>query len=220
MWTKDERNFLKKLNTPYKIQQHLDDLIYNPVDDALSPRWVMLTGDGHCLEGGLLAAAALEYHGHLPLMVNLQAEDDDHHAFTVYKVKTGWGSLSKSNTNLLRGRDPVFKNVRELVMSYFDFYFNLQGSKSLYSYSNPINLNRYNHLNWRTTDENLKNIGISFNDLKHHELVDHKFLKRLPKVSKRIMDACFLGADPEGLFRVDLTSSDEYLSVSDDSQIS
>lgn len=201
MWTKDERNFLKSLNTPEKIQKHLDDLIYNPEDDALSPRWVMLTGDGHCLEGGLLAAAALEYQGFDPLMINLQAEDDDHHAITVFKTRTGWGSLSKSNTNLLRGRDPVYRNVRELVMSYFDFYFNLQGKKALYSYSNPINLNRYNHLNWRTTDENLKDLGISFNDLEHYELVDRKVLKKLPKVSQKIMDACFLGSNPDGLYQ-------------------
>lgn len=202
MWTKEEIQFLKKLNTPEKIQCHLDGLIYNSNDDAISPRYVMLTGDGHCLEGGLLAACALELQGHQPLMVNLQAENDDHHVVTVYKTKTGWGSLSKSNTTLLRGRDPVYRNVRELVMSYFEFYFNLAGEKSLYAYSDPINLNRYNHLSWRTTDDNLKDLGISFNDVVHYELVDHKHLRKLPRASKSLKDACFLGADQDGLYRV------------------
>jgi hypothetical protein len=201
MWTSSEKDFLKTLKTPEKIQFYLDELIYNPSDDAISPRYVMMTGDGHCLEGGLLAACALELQGHLPLMVNLQAEDDDHHVITVYKTRHGWGSLSKSNTALLRGRDPVYRNVRELVMSYFEFYFNLKGEKSLYAYSDPINLNRYNHLEWRTTDNNLIGLGISFNDVVHFELATHKTLKQLPRASKLLQSACFLGADPDGLYQ-------------------
>jgi hypothetical protein len=202
MWTPSEKKFLKALSTPEKIQTYLDDIVYNAVDDAVSPRYVMMTHDGHCLEGGLLAACALELQGHPPLMVSLMAEEDDHHVLTVFKTKTGWGSLSKSNTTLLRGRDPVYSSIRELVMSYFEFYFNVQGNKSLYAYSNPINLNNYNHWNWRTSDENLVGLGISFNDVTHYELVDHKLLKKLPKVRAKIKDACFLGADPDGLYQI------------------
>ena len=121
MWNKDERNILKSLSTPERIQIYLDNLAYNPADDAASPRMIMLSQDAHCFEGGLLAAAALEYHGHPPLMVSLQAEHDDHHVLAVYKGKSGWGCIAKSNTTLLRGRDPVYRNIRELVMSYFDF---------------------------------------------------------------------------------------------------
>jgi hypothetical protein len=161
----------------------------------------MLTQDAHCLEGGLLAAAALEFHGEKPLMVSLQAENDDHHVITIYKGVHGWGSLSKSNTTLLRGRDPVYSSVHELVMSYFEFYFNVKGKKSLYAYSNPINLNRYNHWEWRTTEENLVELGRSFGDLTHYELMDLKELKKLPKVHPILKEACFLGADAEGLFK-------------------
>lgn len=201
MWTPFERNFLKRLNTPEKIQRYLDQLDYNPCDDAISPRYVMITNDGHCLEGGLLAACALELQGHPPLMVNLQAQNDDHHAVTVYKTKTGWGCVSKSNTALLRGRDPVYRDVRELVMSYFDFYFNLDGEKALFAYSQPINLNRYNHLEWRTTDDNLVEMGMSFNDCPHQRLLDKKVLKKLPRASSKVMEACFLGSDPDGLYK-------------------
>jgi hypothetical protein len=201
MWTKSEKAFLKHLNSPERIQSYLDALDYNPVEDAISPRYVMMTGDGHCLEGGFLAAAVLEYHGYLPLMVDLQAENDDHHVITVYKTKHGWGSFSKSNTTTLRGRDPIYSSVRELVMSYFEFYFNLKGEKSLYAYTNPINLNKYNRWNWRTSDENLVDLGRSFNDLVHYEVVDQKLLKSLPRASSKIIEACFLGANPDGHFK-------------------
>jgi hypothetical protein len=201
MWTRDERHFLRKLNSPEKIQATIDGLIYNCVEDAASPRYIMMTGDGHCFEGGLLAAAALEFHGYPPLMVDLQAEDDDHHVLTVFKTKYGWGSISKSNTALLRGRDPVYRSVRELVMSYFDFYFNLRGEKSLYAYTDPINLNRFNSWNWRTSDENLKEMGIAFNDLNHYEIVQKGILKNLPKASQNLKNSCFLGSDLSGLYQ-------------------
>jgi hypothetical protein len=201
MWTPSERRFLRSLNTPHRIQNFLDELDYNPIDDAASPRYILLTRDAHCLEGGLLAAAALEFQGLRPLMVSLQAENDDHHVITVYKGHNGWGSISKSNTTLLRGRDPIYKSIRELVMSYFEFYFNLNGQKSLYAYSDPIDLNKYNSWGWRTTDDNLVELGKSFNDIDHFELIGQKELKRLPKVKKSLIDACFLGANQDGLYQ-------------------
>lgn len=201
MWTPSERKILRSLSHPYKIQHFLDELDYNPSDDAASPRYILLTKDAHCLEGGLLAAAALEFHGVKPLMVSLQAERDDHHVITVFKGKHGWGSISKSNTTLLRGRDPIYKSIRELVMSYFEFYFNLRGQKSLYAYSNPINLNNFNQWNWRTTDDNLVEMGKSFNDIVHYELIDQKDLMKLPRVNEGLIEACFLGANQDGLFK-------------------
>lgn len=201
MWTPSERKFLRSLKTPWKIQHYLDGLAYNSADDAASPRYVMLSEDAHCLEGGLLAACALEFLDYKPMMVSLQAECDDHHVITVYKGPKGWGSISKSNTTLLRGRDPIYSSIRELVMSYFEFYFNTEGRKSLYAYSNPINLNRYNAWDWRTTDENLLELGQSFSDIVHYELIDQKVLKKLPAVGSILMDACFLGADVSGLYR-------------------
>lgn len=201
MWTSSERRFLRSLNTPLKIQDYLDSLIYNPVNAAASPRYIMMTGDGHCFEGGLLAAAALEFQGHKPLMVDLIGYNDDHHVITVYKTSTGWGSLAKSNTTLLRGRSPFYRSVRELVMSYFDLYFNTKGQLSLYAYSDPINLNRYNHWNWRTSDENLEPMGMSFNELPHFELATQRELRNFPKVKQHLIDACFLGADQSGLYQ-------------------
>jgi len=195
MWTPSERRFLRSLNTPFKLQSFLDDLVYNNHDSATSPRYVMMSKDAHCLEGGLLAAATIELWGYRPLMISLQAENDDHHVITVYKGKKGWGSFSKSNTTLLRGRDPVYSNVRELVMSYFDFYFNLKGQKSLYAYSLPINLNHYNQWDWRTSDEDLNGLGKSFNGVIHYEILTQKELKALPRVNPQILKASYLGAN-------------------------
>lgn len=200
-WTPEEKRFLRKLNTMDKIQAHVDQLVYNPTDHASSPRWVMITNEGHCFEGGMFAAAALEMHGHKPLMVDLVAINDDHHVLTVFKTDTGWGSIAKSNTTLLTGRQPFFRNVRELVMSYFPFYFNTKRQLALYSYSDPINLNRFNKWNWRTTDNDLMEMGMSFNDLVHYELISLQKLKSLPRVPKKLLDACILGADASGLYR-------------------
>lgn len=200
-WTPSERRFLRSLNTPDKIQDYINCLVYNPTDHAFSPRWVMITGEGHCFEGGLLAAAAMEFHGHKPLMVDLMAEDDDHHVITVYKTDTGWGSISKTNTTMLGSRTPLYRDIRELVMSYFDFYFNLKGKLALFGYSNPINLNRYNKWQWRTTDEDLMEMGMSFSDVDHFQIISPAKIKKLRAVHHRVKDACFLGSDPNGLYK-------------------
>lgn len=202
MFSPSEKRFLRSLNTPDKIQAYVSQLVYNPTDHASSPRWVMITGEGHCFEGGLIAAAALELQGHKPLMINLTAENDDNHVLTIYKAQTGWGSISKSNTTLLGGRRPYYSNIRELVMSYFDFYFNSNGQLSLHAYSTPINLNDYNSWEWRTTDNDLLEMGMSFGDRPHHEIVCPKKIKKLTRVEKKIQNACFLGSDPSGLFKV------------------
>jgi len=201
MWTSEEKSFLQSLNTPEKIQLYLNSLEYNPVNSSLSARYVLMSGDAHCLEGGFVALAALELQGHKPLMVSLLGHHDDHHVIAVYKGKNGWGSVSKSNTTLLRGRDPVYRDIRELVMSYFDFYFNLKGEKALYAYSNPINLNHFKEWDWRRGEEDLVGLGESFCDITHYEIVSQNELKKLPLATKLIQDACFLGADVSGFYK-------------------
>lgn len=200
MWTQDEEQFLRSLSSPAKIQIYLDQLIYNPSDFSTSPRYVMMTQDAHCFEGCLFAAAALELQGHKPLLVHFQAHNDDYHTITVYREKTGWGAISKSNTTLLAGRKPFYRTIRELVMSYFDFYFNTEGHLSLYAYTAPINLNKYNHWDWRRSDDDLLELGKIFSQLPHFETTDLSSLKKSSQVTKRVMDACFLGADPDGLY--------------------
>jgi hypothetical protein len=158
-WTSEETRFLKSLYNPDKIQSFLDSIEYNPDYTSRSPRWVIKTGTAHCFEGALFAAAALQLFGNKPLIVDMLAEDDDDHVIAVFKVDGYWGAVAKSNFTSLRFREPVYRSVRELVMSYFDFFFNTNGFKSLRSYSLPFDLSFYESENWATTDEDLEYIG-------------------------------------------------------------
>ena len=179
-WSKKELKILDDLDSPEKVQVYLDRLAYNPKNEVSSPRIVMRTKKAHCLEGCLLAAAALEHHGHRPLLINLLAHNDDHHVLAVYKTKTGWGSVSKSNTALLAGRLPYYKNIRELVMSYFDFYFNTKREYSLLAYSQLISLKRYQKWQWQTTEEDLWDLGVLFTEVPHHKILNLRELKKIP----------------------------------------
>ncbi len=201
MWTPSEEKFFHSLHSPIKIQRYLDDLTYNPENSLASPRYVMMTESAHCLEACLVAASALEFLGYSPLLVNLLAHDDDHHALTLYQTKTGWGSLTKSNTTLLGGRLPYYQSVRELVMSYFAFYFNSANKYSLLSFTKPINLNDYNHWDWRTSDHDLWAMGIKLTENPKEKILSLKELKKIPPVTNRLKEACFYGADLDGLYK-------------------
>ena len=158
-WTKDEVGFLKTLNNPDKIQFFLDSIDYNPDYECRSPRWVMKKRSAHCFEGALFAAAALQYIGYKPLIVDMLAENDDDHVIAVFKENGHWGAVAKSNFTSLRFREPVYRSLRELIMSYFDFFFNIYGEKSLRSYSLPLDLTQFESLHWTSTDDDLEYIG-------------------------------------------------------------
>ena len=144
-WTKDEITFLKTLTDPDKIQGFLDSIDYNPNYECRSPRWVIRKRSAHCFEGALFAAAALEFLGYKPLIVDMKSFNDDDHVIAVFTENGHWGAVAKSNFTSLRYREPVYRSLRELIMSYFDFYFNLNGDKSLRSYSLPLDLSVYNN---------------------------------------------------------------------------
>ena len=200
-WTKDEISFLKTINDPDKIQGFLDSIEYNPKYECRSPRWVIRKKSAHCFEGALFAAAALQYIGHEPLIIDMKSFNDDDHVIAVFKVDNHWGSVAKSNFTSLRFREPVYRSIRELVMSYFDFYFNLAGDKSLRSFSLPLNLNQYNSQNWTTTDEDLEFIGDKLEQMRHYPVVNEKMIKNLKKASDLMLRAGMLGSNVEGLFK-------------------
>ena len=200
-WSKEEIKFLKTLDNPDKIQRYLDSIEYNPNYECRSPRHVIKKGLAHCFEGALFAAAALRFIGHKPLLVDMLAENDDDHVIAVFKERGHWGAVAKSNFTSLRYREPVYRSIRELVMSYFDFYFNLNGDKSLRSYSVPLNLTRFDRLNWATTDEDLEYIGNSLESLRHFPVADKVMIEKLYKASESMMQAGLLGSKAEGLFK-------------------
>jgi len=200
-WTKDEIKFLKTMSNPDRIQGFLDSLDYNPVYECRSPRWVIRKRSAHCFEGALFAAAALQYNGHKPLIVDLKAYNDDDHVITIFKEDDHWGAVAKSNFTSLRYREPVYRSLRELVMSYFDFYFNLDRDKSLRSYSLPLDLTIYDARRWTTTDDDLEYIGDKLEQIHHFPVVDEMMIKKLKRASSIMLEAGMLGSNPEGLFK-------------------
>ncbi len=200
-WTSEERKLLKLLNTPNKIQVFLDSLEYNPAYECRSPRWVMKKRSAHCFEGALFAAAALQFIGYKPLIVDMRAVNDDDHVIAVFTENGFWGAVAKSNFTSLRFREPVYRSLRELIMSYFDFFFNIDGYKSLRSYSMPFNLTKFESRSWATTDEDLEYIGDKIESLYHFPVVTKKMIRKLYPASDSMMKAGLLGSKAEGLFK-------------------
>jgi hypothetical protein len=200
-WTTDEKKFLDTLSDPDKIQAFLDSIDYNPNYECRSPRWVIKKRSAHCFEGALFAAATLQYHGYKPLIVDMKSQNDDDHVLAVFKEDDHWGSIGKSNFTSLRYREPVYRDLRELIMSYFDFYFNTAGYKSLRSYSIPLDLTIFDDRKWSTTDDDLEYIGDKLESLHHYPVVTEKMIRNLKIASPTMLNAGLLGSNPEGLFK-------------------
>ena len=198
-----ERMPLLKLNfkNPHDVQLYLNGIRYKSDPGTISPGEVMRRGEANCFEGALFAAAALKSLGHRPVIVDMIAVNDDDHVIAVFKQNGFYGAVAKSNTTLLRFREPVYRTLRELVMSYFDFYFNTNGQKSLRSYSNLVDLSRFDSDGWMTTAENLDYIGDYLNTVKHHEILDARYRRALSYAEDDLIAVCFSGANEEGLYK-------------------
>lgn len=190
--TKAELIILKKLSTPIKIQDYLDSLPINWEKNGetyMSIRRVLREKKMHCLEGAFLAGVALWLNGEKPLLMDLKTNgSDDDHVVTLYKRNGYWGAISKTNHATLRFRDPVYKTLRELTLSYFHEYFdNRTGKKVLLSYSKPINLKRFG-TKWITTEENLFYIMEAIDDSPHLKVYPRKnakFIRRADKMEQK-----------------------------------
>jgi hypothetical protein len=183
--TKDELVTLRKLNTPIKIQDYLDSLPINfekGGETCMSPRRVLREKKAHCIEGAMLAAAALMFAGEKPLLLDLKTlPSDDEHVVALYKRNGRWGAISKTNHATVRFRDPIYKTIRELAASYFHEYFlNSTGVKTLRSYSGPINMNRFGTA-WITAEEDLWDIANGLDDVPHFVLFPAENTKYLRK---------------------------------------
>jgi hypothetical protein len=149
----------------------------------------------------LFAAAALSFNGHKPLLVDMKSFNDDDHVIAVFKEDGHWGAVAKSNFTTLRYREPVYRSLRELIMSYFDFYFNIYGDKSLRAYSLPLDLTIYNSRSWSTTDEDLEYIGDKLEQLHHFDIVTKRMIRKLKVASETMMKAGMLGSNEAGLYK-------------------
>lgn len=184
-YTKEEISLFKKLVTPAKIQDYLNSISFNfekRGQTCFSPREVIKNKTAHCTEGAIFACAVLEYHGYKPYIMDLRSTFkpyDYDHVVAVYKKDGFFGAISKTNHAVLRYREPVYKTIRELVMSYFHEYFLDSGKKTLREYSELLNLNKFNKLKWRTTTEHLFEIPAYLDDIKHHKILTIKQIKNL-----------------------------------------
>ena len=188
---------LRALKTPERIQRFLDsESGYNkePDGDTIrSPRRVLRDRVAHCLEGALFAAAALRSQGFPPLLMDLEAVRDDDHVLAVFRQRDRWGAIAKSNYSGLRFREPVYRSLRELAMSYFEHYFNLRREKTLRRYSRPVNLSRFDRIGWMTAEEDLWTVSEHLVVIPHVPLLSNGQHRRLSRVDARLFEAGKLG---------------------------
>jgi len=192
-FTSSELRKLRSLKTPYGIQRHLDDMPYHLADTAWSPRRVLRENTSHCLEGAIFAAAALRANGFPPLIVDFEAERDTDHVVAVYRMDGHWGAIAKSNFTGCRFREPVHRNLRELALSYFNLYFNMQRQRTLRTFSRPVNLSRFDHLEWMTTGKPVWFIVTYLFEIHHYRLIPRRIVPRLNRVDDRLFQAECLG---------------------------
>ncbi|MDB5204779.1 MAG: hypothetical protein JWP09_807 [Candidatus Taylorbacteria bacterium] len=186
--TKSELAILRRLNTPIKIQNFIDDIPTNFELDGetnKSPRRTLRENKAHCLEGALLAALALWINGHKPLIMDMKSTDNDvDHVIAPFKINGYWGCVSKTNHATIRYRDPVYKTIRELAMSYFhEWFMDVDGTKTLRSFSEPYDLRKFKK-NWITEEKDLWEISELLDSLKHFKVAPEKNIKMV-----RVADA-------------------------------
>lgn len=183
---RDERKILRALDAPWKIQDFLNATPTNHEpegDTCLSPRRVLREKRAHCMEGAMLAAAALRFHGEPPLVVDMMGTpDDSDHVIAVYRKRGHWGAISKTNHSVLRYREPVYRTIRELMMSYFHEYSSqATGKKTLRSYSAPVDLSRFDRLGWMTREDDVWEIPEYLADVRHVPLLTRAQIAALRK---------------------------------------
>lgn len=175
------------------MQKFLDDLPYNLAITARSPRNVLRDRTASCLEGAIFGAAALRVLGFPPLIFDLEAEHDTDHVVAIYKIDNCWGAIAKSNFTGCRYREPVYRSLRELALSYFNIYFNLRFERTLRRFSRPLNLARFDSLGWMTTDKPIWFIAEHLCEIPHTALISRTQARRLTRVDLRTVRAEMLG---------------------------
>ncbi|HTC92733.1 MAG TPA: hypothetical protein VK699_04675 [Terriglobales bacterium] len=192
-FTARELRTLRALRTPAGIQKFIDGMEYHLAGTAWSPRLVLRERTCHCLEGAIFAAAALRVIGFPPLLLDFEAVNDTDHVIAVFQIDGHWGALAQSNYSGCRYREPVYRSLRELAMSYFEDYFNLRCERTMRTYSKPVNLARFDKRNWMTTEKPVWFIPEYLVDIPHTRLLTPRMIKRLARVDLRSKGAALYG---------------------------
>lgn len=189
-----EIRFLRSLTPAWRIQKFLDEIDYDVhAEGCRSPRRVMRERKAQCLDGALFAAAALRVQGHRPLLFDLEAEHDDDHVVAIFRQNGAWGAIARSNYSGLRFREPIYRTLRELALSYFESYFNLRRQKSLRRYSGPVDLRRFDAESWMTSEQEQRYIAEYLVDIPHRDLLTPAMRRDLAPVDRRLFEAGKLG---------------------------
>lgn len=184
--TAREARQLRSLTPPIRLQRFLDQLDYDVAGGSCrSPRRALREHRVQCLDGALLAAAALRLQGQPALLFDLEAVQDDDHVLALFKSGGCWGAVGRSNYAGLRYREPVHRTLRELAVSYFDEYFNLRGERTLRRYSRPVSLRPFDALDWMTSEHDLWPIAEHLVHVRHWSLLTPAQERRLARVDRR-----------------------------------
>ena len=202
--SKEERKQIKTLDTPVAIQDWLNTIPYSDDEFYRCPLRVLRDRKGHCFDGALFAAATLRLAGYPPLLVELIPNDrDDDHMLAVFKRDHCWGAVAQSNFSGLRYREPVYRSMRELVMSYFEDFFNPLGEKTMRGYRGPFNLSVFDSLNWMVSDDLLDELADGMDRYRIFPVISKEMEASLAPVDKRSLQAGLMGSIPAGLFKVE-----------------
>ncbi len=180
--TSSEMAILVRLRTPEKIQDYISSLKSNKElagDTCLSVREVLRQDHAHCIEAAFVAAAALWINGQPPLLMDMKAKGDCDHVVTLFRHRGFWGAISKSNHVWLRWRDPVYRNLRELAMSYLHEYVSDANRISLRSYSVPFDLRRQDPALWVTNSESCWDVAWDLDQSRHYPLITPAQARRM-----------------------------------------
>ena len=200
-----QRKVLSRLTSPPAIQAFLDGIPYSTDPVYRCPKNVLLDRKAHCFDGALFAASALRRLGHRPRVVDLLPAPgrDDDHMLAVFQERGLWGAVAKSNYVGLRYRDPIYRSLRELVMSYFEAYYNLAREKTLRGYTVPLDLARFDALHWMVTDgDPLEAIAQRLDEIRRFPVLPPGRARSLAPLDERSYRAGLLGSDARGLFRL------------------
>jgi len=192
-FTPAELRKLRSLKDPCGIQRLIDDMPYHLAPTAWSPRRVLRENTAHCLEGAIFAAAALRANGYPPLLLDLEAEQDTDHVLAIYRVDGHWGAVAKSNYTGCRYREPVYRSLRELAMSYFNLYFNMRRERTMRTFSRPVNLKRFDSQHWMTTEGEVWFIPNYLCEIFHYKLLRPAMIKRLHRIDERLFQGECVG---------------------------
>lgn len=200
--TKTEQRDWARLTSPRKVQDFLDGIPYSNELNYRCPLRVLHERTAHCFDGALFGAAAMRRLGHPPLIVNMLANDqDDDHMLALYRRNGHWGAIAKSNFAGLRFREPVYRTLHELVMSYFEEFYNVERKKTLRSYTVPLNLKPFDKLGWMTGDAPLERIGERLDEIRKVRLVTRRMIAGLSLVDRRSYEAGLVGAKQAALYQ-------------------